>query len=160
MTRLAKAFGAKYEKKRQELLIRKFDLGGHTFRVRIPLTAESDEMYKRIMNPDPDRVNVIYKTMEEPLLKHKDSADDGFQFLENDILVQGRSLREAAKNKATLETRIVEYVKLLVPESEEMSLEGLTYADIEAEWPLAVQTALVEKIGEVISPGYKETRGN
>lgn len=160
MTRLAKAFGAKYEKKRQELLIRKFELGGHTFRVRIPLTVESDEMYKRIMNPDAQRVGELYAIMSEPLMKHKDSADDGFQFLEDDILVQGRSLREAAKNKATLEARIVEFVKLLVPEAEGMSLDGLTYADIEAEWPLAVQTALVEKIGEVISPGYKEIRGN
>jgi hypothetical protein len=160
MTRLSKAFGNKYEKKRSELLIRKFELGGHTFRVRIPLVAESDEMYKRITNPDEARVAVLYQTMSEPLLKHKESADEGFQFVEDDILVQGRSLREAAKNKATLEARIVEYVKLLVPEVEGATLDDLTYADIEEEWPLAVQTALVEKIGEVISPGYKEARGN
>lgn len=160
MTRLAKAFGNKYEKKRTELLIRKFELGGHTFRVRIPLVAESDEIYKRVTNPDAERVGELYKTMSEPLYKHKEAADEGFQFLEDDILVQGRSLREAAKNKAILEARIVEYVKLLQPEVEGASLEDLTYADVEAEWPLAVQMALVEKIGEVISPGYKETRGN
>jgi hypothetical protein len=160
MTRLGKAFGQQYESKRQELLIRKFELGGHTFRVRIPLVAESDAIYKRILEPDADRVAELYAIMSEPLLRNKEQADDGFQFLENDILVHGRSLREAAKNKASLETRIVEYIKLLIPEVEGATLDDLTYADVEAEWPLAVQTALVEKIGEVISPGYKETRGN
>lgn len=163
MTRLGSAFGANYEKVRREILTRKFELGGFMFKVRIPLVAESDEIYKRITNPDEQRVEEIYKELSEPLQKFKDEegvSESGFQFLEADVLVQGKSLREAAKNKAMTEARIVEYVRLLVPENPENSLQDITYADIEAEWPLNVQLALCEKIGEVISPNYKEVRGN
>lgn len=163
MTRLGSAFGANYEKARKEILTRKFELGGFVFKVRVPLVAESDLIYKRITNPDEQVVEAIYKELSEPLLKFKDQSDaneSGFEFLDNDILVQGKSLRDAAKNKAMTETRIVEYIRLLVPENPENSLEDITYADIEAEWPLNVQLSLCEKIGEVISPNYKETRGN
>lgn len=163
MTRLGAAFGANYEKMRREIITRKFELGGFVFRVRVPLVAETDAIYQRISEPDTQRVDEVYQTLVEPLLKYKDdqeAKDSGFTFLENDILVQGKSMREAAKNKVMTETRIVEYVRLLVPENPENTLADITYADIEAEWPLNVQLALCEKIGEVISPTYKETKGN
>lgn len=163
MTRLASAFGSNYEKLRQEIITRKFELGGFTFRVRVPLVAETDAIYQRISEPDAQRIDEVYQTLVEPLMKYKDDEDakeSGFTFLENDILVQGKSMREAAKNKVMTETRIVEYVRLLLPENPENSLADITYADIEAEWPLNVQLALCEKIGEVISPTYKEIKGN
>lgn len=163
MTRLGAAFGANYEKMRREIITRKFELGGFVFRVRVPLVAETDAIYQRISEPDTQRVDEVYQTLVEPLLKYKndqEAKDSGFTFLENDILVQGKSMREAAKNKVMTETRIVEYVRLLVPENPENTLADITYADIEAEWPLNVQLALCEKIGEVISPTYKETKGN
>lgn len=160
MTKLANALGANYEQKRREILTRKFELGGHTFKVRIPLVSESDVIYKKIMEPDAARVDEIYKQMSEPLIKFQSEATDEFEFKDDDVIVQGRSLKEAAKIKAQTEARIVEYIKLLVPEMEGASLEDLTYADVESEWPLNVQLALCEKIGEVISPSYKENRGN
>jgi len=163
MTRLSSAFGANYEKVRREIVTRKFELGGFTFKVKVPLVAESDEIYSRINNPDEAQIEAIYQTLIAPLLKYKDdpeAAETGFAFLENDVLVQGKSLRDAAKNKAMTEARIVEYIRLLVPENPENTLADITYADIEAEWPLNVQLALCEKIGEVISPTYKEVRGN
>ncbi len=160
MSKLSSALGSSYEQKRRDILTRKFELGGHTFKVRIPLVAESDAIYKRIMEPDQARIDELYRQMTEPLEKLKNETTEDFDFQENDILVQGRSLREAAKNKAQTEARIVEYIKLLVPELEGATLDDLTYADVESEWPFNVQLALCEKIGEVISPGYKETRGN
>lgn len=163
MTRLSSAFGANYEKVRRDIVTRKFELGGFMFKVRVPLVAESDEIYNRISNPDEAQIEAIYQTLIAPLLKYKDdpeAAETGFAFLENDVLVQGKSLRDAAKNKAMTEARIVEYIRLLVPENPENTLADITYADIEAEWPLNVQLALCEKIGEVISPTYKEVRGN
>jgi hypothetical protein len=163
MTKLSSAFGANYDKMRREILTRKFELGGFTFKVRVPLVAESDAIYTRITNPDEAKIESIYQLLVEPLQKFRKSSEateSGFEFLENDVLVQGKSLREAARNKALTEARIVEYIKLLVPEDPESNLSDVTYDDIEAEWPLNVQLALCEKIGEVISPNYKETRGN
>lgn len=159
MTRLASVLGANYESKREDLRIRKFELGGHTFKVKIPLVAESDQIYKRITEPDAEKVEQVYQEMVKPLLAIKDKTEDsGFEFEDDDIYINGKSLKEAAKTKVMVEARVVEYIKLLIPE--QGSMDDITYADIEAEWPTSVQLAMVEKIGELIAPTYKETRGN
>jgi hypothetical protein len=44
--------------------------------------------------------------------------------------------------------------------AENGSLEDITYKDIEAEFPMAIQLELVSKITEVIQPGYKDARKN
>ena len=160
MTKFSEAFGEKYQANRKNLLTRTFELGGHTFKVRIPLVAESDAIYKKVSEPDEQAVNTIFDSITKPLLQFKDNQNEDFVFVDNDILVQGRSMREAAKNKAITEARITEFFKLLVPAIEGASLEDLTYQDIEDEFPFSVQIQIVDKIGEVISPTYKEARGN
>jgi hypothetical protein len=160
MTKLSSMLGSTYEQKRIEIRTRKFELGGHTFKVRVPLVFESDEIYSRIIEPSLEKIDAIYIAMTSSLNKFKDQASEEFQFTETDIIVSGRSMREASKNKAMTEARITEYIRLLCAEDPANSLSEINYEDIEAEWPLSVQLALVEKIGEVISPTYKEARGN
>jgi len=160
MSKLATALGNAYTDKRRAIRTRTFELGGHIFKVRVPLTSESDAMFERVSSPAPELVEKFYAALTASLIKFKDQQNDEFQFTDNDIIVSGRSMREAAKNKAMVEARVTEYVKLLVPEDPEQSMADITYDDIAAEWPLAVQVALVDKIVEVISPSYKETRGN
>lgn len=160
MTKFSSAFGEKYQTNKKNLLVRSFELGGHTFKVRIPLLAESDAIYKKVTNPDDETVARIYDQLTKPLMQFESSQTEEFKFVEGDILVDGRSMREAAKNKAITEARITEFFKLLVPELEGASLEDLTYQDIEDEFPMSVQMQIVEKIGEAISPTYKESRGN
>lgn len=160
MTKFSSAFGEKYQANKKNLLTRSFELGGHTFKVRIPLVSESDEIYKKVAEPDDDTVQKIYVEITSSLRQFEATQTEEFKFTDNDVLVDGRSMREAAKNKAITEARITEFFKLLVPELEGASLENLTYADIEEEFPLPVQMQIVEKIAEVISPTYKEARGN
>lgn len=162
MTKLASALGAKYESKRSGLFIRSFDLGGHTFKVRIPTVAESDAIYAKIAAPDEAEIEEAYQKIVAPLLQFRNQKDldSEFEFTENDVLIDGRSLRETAKTKIQTQTRITEFVKLLVPENPEDSLENLTYADVEAEFPMTVQMMMIEKIAEAVSPNYKESRGN
>ena len=160
MTKFSSAFGDKYQANRKNLLIRSFELGGHTFKVRIPLIAESDAIYKKVSEPDEETVEKVYQEITKPLRQFENNQTEEFKFTDDDILVDGRSMREAAKNKAITEARITEFFKLLVPEMEGASLEDLTYADIEEEFPISVQMQIVEKIGEVISPTYREARGN
>ena len=160
MTKFSKAFGDKYQTNKKNMLTRSFELGGHTFKVRIPLMIESDAIYKKVSNPDEEKVEKVYQEITAPLRQFENNQSEEFKFTDNDILVDGRSMREAAKNKAITEARITEFFKLLVPEMEGVTLEDLTYADIEEEVPIAVQMQIVEKIGEVISPTYREARGN
>jgi len=160
MTKFSSAFGDKYQTNRKNLLIRSFELGGHTFKVRIPLIAESDAIYKKVSEPDEETIEKVYQEITKPLRQFENNQTEEFKFTDDDILVDGRSMREAAKNKAITEARITEFFKLLVPEMEGVTLEDLTYADIEEEFPISVQMQIVEKIGEVISPTYREARGN
>jgi hypothetical protein len=154
--------GSKYESKRSGLFIRSFDLGGHTFKVRIPTVAESDEIYAKIAAPNEVEIEEAYQKIVGPLmqLKNQKDLDSEFEFTETDVLIDGRSLRETAKTKIQTQVRITEFIKLLVPENPEDSLADLTYAEVEFEFPMAVQMALIEKIAEAVSPTYKETRGN
>jgi len=162
MSKLSATLGEKYQNKRASIFTRTFELGGHTFKVSIPSVAQADEIYQKVMNPSDEVIDGLYAKMVEPLLKFKDSAssEDEVEYFDNDVVVKGRSMREAAKNKAMTEAKITEYIKLLVPENPENTMDDITYADIEAEFPLPIQLSLIEKIAEVISPSYKESRGN
>lgn len=155
MTRLSSALGTG-----AEFRIKKFELGGHAFRVRVPLVSESDAMHSRIIKPDSAAIDKIYADLTKSLDEFKTLKNEELVFTETDVVVSGRSMREAATNKAMMEARITEMIRLLQPENPENTLDDITYAEIEMEWPLSVQLALVEKINEVISPGYKENRGN
>jgi hypothetical protein len=158
MSKIASILGN--EKKLKDIRIKKFELGGHTFRVRVPLVSESDAIYAKVMTPNEEKVSEIYQQLTASLIQFKDKESDDFQFSDDDVIVSGRSMREAAKNKAMIETRVVEYIKLLVPESEDQTLDDITYKDIEDEFPLSVQMSLIKAIGEAISPTYEESRGN
>jgi len=155
MTRLSSALGTG-----AEFRIKKFELGGHAFRVRVPLVSESDALHSRIIKPDSAAIDKIYADLTKSLDEFKTLKNEELVFTENDVVVSGRSMREAATNKAMMEARITEMIRLLQPENSANTLDDITYAEIELEWPLSVQLALVEKINEVISPGYKENRGN
>jgi hypothetical protein len=155
MTRLSSALGTG-----AEFRIKKFELGGHVFRVRVPLVSESDAMHSRIIKPDSAAIDKIYAELTKSLDEFKTLKNEELVFTENDVVVSGRSMREAATNKAMMEARITEMVRLLQTDDSANNLDDITYAEIELEWPLSVQLALVEKISEVISPGYKEIRGN
>ena len=153
-----KIFGV--EENKDLLRIRTFDFYGHTFKVKVPLTSEYDAMIERLKTPDEVKVNEYYDKLTEQFIKNKAqfSKDEGIVFKKDDIEIQGRSMREAAKNKALTETRILEMFKLLVPE-EGQSLEDLTYSEIEELFPISVQIELIERISDTISPGYKDIKG-
>ena len=157
MSKLGSALGKKYEDNKLSILTRTFELGNHTFKVRVPSVKEIEAVYEYFKNPNEEIVEEIYQDLTKDLIKFKDEASDNVEFKENDIVVDGRSIREAAKNKATIQHRIVEYIKLIIPEDGQ-SLEGIEYKDVEEEFPLAIQLTLVDKINEVIAPDYKDTR--
>jgi hypothetical protein len=157
MSKLGSALGKKYEDNKLSILTRTFELGNHTFKVRVPSVKEIEAVYEYFKNPNEEIVEEIYQDLTKDLLKFKDEASDNVEFKDNDIVVDGRSIREAAKNKATIQHRIVEYIKLIIPEDGQ-SLEGIEYKDVEEEFPLAIQLTLVDKINEVIAPDYKDTR--
>ena len=157
MSKLKKALGKKFEENKLSIMTRTFELGGHTFKVRVPSVKEIETIYEYFKNPNEEEVEKNYQDLTKDLLNVKNNATDGVEYQDNDIIIEGRSMRETAKNKTILQYRITEYFKFLIPENGE-SLTDLEYKDIEDEFPLAIQLSIVDGINEVISPGYKETR--
>jgi hypothetical protein len=150
MTRLNSAFGDT-----QSLRTKTFQLGGHTFKVRIPLSKEMEELQARINTGDPEKIK---QRFEKLTVSFKGKEIDGVVVSDEDVVVDGRSTQELARTILMMETRIIEFIKLLVPEAG--NLDDITYEEIEAEWPMAVQLDMTEKIAEAIQPGYKDARKN
>lgn len=155
MNQFANALGKDFLKHKDMVRTRTFVMGGHTFKVKVPLTVEFEAMQKRILEIDDGKAEQYYQELAEPLK----NGGDKVEVLENDILVDGRSIREAAKNKALMQARITEMFKLLVPEEKNFDMSSITYEMIEELFPFPVQVQVIEKIGEVISPAYAETKG-
>lgn len=155
MSKLSSAFGKKYESALQQIRTKSFILGGHEFKVRVPLTAEMDAMSKRILEIDESKRDAKFKEMTQNLTHNPEL---GIEITETDVIINGKSTKELVSAVLTMENRIVEYVRLLVAPNG--SLDDITYEEIEAEWPLSVQMEIIDAINEAIQPGYKETRKN
>ena len=153
MSNLLQAFG---NLNKDSLRIRSFEFGGHTFKVKVPLTAESDAMFERLKKPNLEIEERLYEELSKDF---KDSKAENVEFLDNDIKVDGRSLRETAKNKAQIQVRITEMFKLLVPEEVGFDMTTITYEMIDEMFPFAIQMQLLELIGETVSPSYNATKG-
>lgn len=154
MTRLSSALGSTYAS--DSMRTKTFELAGHTFKVRVPLTREMELIQKRIEIIDESD----YKTrFEKMTASFKDStALEGVVITDDDVIIESRSTRELVKSIMQMENRTVEYIKLIVPEHD--NLDDITYKDIDEEWPFQVQLEVLNKISEAIQPGYKDSRKN
>lgn len=154
MTRLSSAFGDHYQS--QALRTKTFELGGHTFKVRVPLTREMELIQERIEKIDESDYQTRFEKMTTSF---KDStALEGIVVTDDDVIIEGRSTRELVKSIMQMENRTVEYIKLIVPENG--NLDDITYKEIDEEWPFQVQLEILNKISEAIQPGYKDSRKN
>jgi dihydroxyacetone kinase-like predicted kinase len=151
MTKLTSAFG-----EISNLRTKTFELAEHEFKVRVPLTKELDAMQERIEKFDQAE---FQKRFDKMTSSFRDMQSiDGIVVTDDDVVIEGRSTKELVQTILQMENRMVEYVKLLVPVNG--TLDEITYEDIEAEWPTAVQLEILAKISEAIQPGYKDSRKN
>lgn len=153
MSNLSQAFGTKFNK--DALRIRSFEFNGHTFKVRVPLTAESDAMFERLKQPNQELIEKYYKDLTTGITE----SNEKVEITDNDIIIDGRSLREAAKSKVMIQARITEMIRLLVPEEEGFDMSTITYEMVDELFPFAIQIQLMELIGETVSPNYNTTKG-
>jgi len=138
MSRLATAF-----KLDDSIRTKEFELGGFKFKVRIPLDKELEDITKRFLSPSDELINARMAKMKA--LLGEESSDMELN-------------KESVISVLRMEQKITEYVRLLVPN--EGSIADITYEEISEEFPLQVQLELLNKITEVIQPGYKDARKN
>jgi hypothetical protein len=170
---LANKLGKSYEQVKAVANIKTstVDLGDVKFnlRVRIPLKKEMEEMTTRIVSPSEERINKIYERFSAPI--KKTIADGGKDFLKainegketikivgDDLIIDGKSVRQVANFAAIEETRIEEYFHLLISENGEPITE--TYDEITAEFPEFAVKEILETIEQAIRPDYKTVKKN
>jgi hypothetical protein len=139
----------------QNIRIRSFTLGGQNFRVRVPLASEMEEISKVVAAVNSE---AKFAEMSKPLRELEDK--EKVEITDDDVIVDGKSIKELAQLTAQTEERILQLIRLLVPAQEGFDMNEISYEDVNAEFPFAVQLELMRKIAEVISPGYEETRKN
>jgi hypothetical protein len=138
----------------ENIRIREFTMAGQKLRVRVPLASEMDVITKAVDDVEWqskfDNLKTLFAADPDATIEH----------LEDDVMVNGKSIKELAIMSAKTEARIVHMIRLLVPSIEGFDMNRISYADIEEEFPFSVQIEMMKKISEVISPGYEETRKN
>jgi hypothetical protein len=171
--KLATKLGKSYEQSRDQAKLKTINLeiGNARFslRVRIPLKKQMEEMIEKISNPNPEYVEAIFNKLADPLKKTiQDGGEDfakamaesetGLVITDNDVLVQGSSVRQVATFQAMWETKVQEYFHLLQSETGEPITE--TYDEIAEEFPEPVIKQMVEDIESAIKPDYKTAKKN
>jgi hypothetical protein len=154
MSRIQSALGDSYQK--AHLRTKTFELGGHVFKVRIPLTKEMEQIEEVIEKINPDELQSRYEKMSASF--RSGTVIDGIEITDDDVIIEGQSTKGLVRKIIMMEQRMVEFIKLLVPENG--TFDDLTYQEIDAEWPMPVQLEIIAKITESIQPGYKDSRKN
>lgn len=170
---LASKLGKSYEKNREKAKIKTISLevGNAKFdlKVRVPLKKEMESIIEKITKPNEEKVNEIYTRLSEPLIKTVNEGGEEFKkalekndnsvvLLENDILLQGRSVKEVATLTAMWEIKVEEYFHLLQSETGDPINES--YEQIAEEFPEPIIKQLVEDIEASIKPDYKTAKKN
>lgn len=138
-------------------------------KVRIPVKREMDSLTSSITEPDQARVDAIYESLGTPLRKTLEDAEEGFMealnkdgdkilITDNDVIVDGTSVRQVAKMTAIWQTQVEKYFSLLQSATGEPITES--FEEIAEEFPEAVIREIVSKIDEAIKPNYKESKKN
>ncbi len=170
---ISKKLGKGIQQVSDELPIRKItiDLGEVKFdlRLRVPLKKQMEELTARVLTPSPERVEEIYQRLSAPM--RQTITDGGDEFLkalnekkqavivtDDDLVIDGTSVRQVAQLQAMDEIKVEEYFHLLISETNEPVTE--TYEQIIAEFPEFVVKEIVDAIQGAIAPDYRTTKKN
>ena len=161
MNTLANALGSKFIESKDQLRIRTFDFQGVTFKIKVPLTVESDLMFEKNKIIDETMVQKFYDEMAKEFIDNKEkyANEPDIVYESDNIIVKGISLKETAKNKVLTQNRITSLFQLIVPEDSNFDMSSITYQDIDENFPFNIQIELMEEIAKVIAPSYTQNKG-
>jgi len=167
----ASKLGKSYEQVKDQAKVKKItiELGEVKFdlKVRIPLKKEMEELLEKISTPSEERVNALYKKLSagiqaaieeggEDFLEAVNSERETIKVSDDDIVVEGTSIRQVARMTAINENQVEEFFHLLQSENGEPITE--TYEEISSEFPEQVIKEIVSQIDMAIRPDYKTAK--
>ena len=168
-TKLGKSYGMVQDQVKLKTITIEIGTTKFDLKVRIPLKAEMETMLERLSAPAEERVEAVYQRLSKPVLDSIKEGGDDFvtalnsekemlRILDNDVILDGNSIRQVAQFNAIMETRVEEYFHLLQSEIGEPINE--TYEQIAAEFPEPVIKEIMESIEGAIRPDYKSAKKN
>lgn len=169
----ADKLGSKYTAVKDQVKIKviKIQAGEVEFelKVRVPLKQELESINETIVAVDELKVEELYNKLSAPVKKSIDEG--GKEFLEqinkdkdfiivrdNDIIVDGNSIRNVATMSIMWQLKVEEYFHLLISETGEPINE--TFEQIEQEFPDEVIKKIVDEIEKAIKPTYESVKKN
>lgn len=170
---LSKKLGKQFEQVKNEIQIKKItiDLGDVKFdlRVKVPLKKEMEQINARILTPSKEKVDAAYERIAGPMRQTLQEGGEEFVkalnenkqsvvLTDDDLIVDGTSLRQLSQYQAIEEARVEEYFHLLVSEIGEPVDES--FEQISAEFPEFAIKEIVQSIQATISPDYKSAKKN
>lgn len=170
---LSKKLGKNFQQVQNDIQIKKItiDLGDVKFdlKVKVPLKKEMEEINAKILSPSKEKVEEVFQRLAGPM--RETLKDGGEEFLkalnekkqtviltEDDLVVDGTSLRQVAQFQSIEESRIEEYFHLLISEIGDPINES--FEQISAEFPEFVIKEIVQSIQSAIAPDYKNSKKN
>lgn len=170
---LSKKLGKQFQQVKDEIQIKKItiDLGEVKFdlKMKVPLKREMEEINAKVLTPAKEKVDEVFERLSAPMRKTLEEGGEEFikalneskqtiTVTDDDIIVDGTSLRQVAQFQAIEETRIEEYFHLLISETGEPIDES--FEQISAEFPDFAIKEIVQSIQATISPDYKSAKKN
>jgi hypothetical protein len=138
-------------------------------KVRVPVKREMDEITTKLNTPDTDLVEKLYQDMAGPLKESVASVEEDFlaalnadgekmRFTDNDVIVNGTSVRHIATLTALWQRQVELFFSLLQTETGEPVTES--FEEIADEFPEAVIRDIIKSIDEAIRPSYQDAKKN
>jgi hypothetical protein len=170
---IANKLGSSFNEVKNQIKLRtiNIDLGEVKFdlKVRILLKREMEDLVSAIASPPKEKVEEIYKNFTAPILKSIEEGGEGFldainsekQMLivkDDDIIVDGSSVKQVASLSASWQIKVEKYFSLLQSDSGEPINEN--FEQISEEFPESVIKKIVEEIENVLKPNYGEVKKN
>jgi hypothetical protein len=136
------------------------DFAGHPLKVYMPTRKEMLELEGKIKNPPDALVEQEYAKLVETFEKlYKVNQSVSVERKDDDIVVDGRSLKEASRFKAQEIMREIALINLVGFE-EGQELFALSYEEISESFSPAQIKNLTDLIEKAVNPDYKDIEKN
>ncbi len=170
---LSKKLGKQFEQIKDDIQIKKIsiNLGDVKFdlKIKVPLKKEMEQINSLIFSPPKEKVDRTFDRIAAPMLQTLEEGGEEFikalnsnkqsvVVTDDDLIMDGVSLRQVAQYQAIEEIKIEQYFHLLVSELGNEIDES--YEQICAEFPEFVIKEIVESIQAAIAPDYKNAKKN
>jgi hypothetical protein len=137
---------------------RTFEFAGQLFRIKVPTVTETDALVASWENFDENELRRQFENLSNPIKETLALASEEEKakviITEEDMVVEGKSLLETAKNALRIKNQVLSLFKLLIPVNPEDNFDTLTYEEIEEWLPLPIQLSLLDEMKKAISFEY------